>query len=129
MISTCQPTSNSPSPFSNPLVTVSIAPITIGITVTFMFRSFFQFYSKIQVHILLFTFFQFHSVVHWDIKVDNFGNSLFCCCCYLALSQLFRPLEIMSYLVRHKPTKSQSELVTTNTFTIYIYIYIYWFID
>ena len=33
--------SNSSSPFSNPLVTVPRAPLKIGITVTFMFRSFF----------------------------------------------------------------------------------------
>ena len=40
MVSTRLPTSNSSSPFSNPLVTVSNAPITIGIIVTFMFHSF-----------------------------------------------------------------------------------------
>ena len=41
MISTRPPTSKSPSPFSNPLVTVPNAPITIGIIGTFMFLSFF----------------------------------------------------------------------------------------
>ena len=50
--------SNSSSPFSNPLVTVPKAPITIGIIVTFMFHSFFQFSSKVEVLILLFAFFQ-----------------------------------------------------------------------
>ena len=42
MVSTRLPTSNSSSPFSNPLVTVLKAPITIGIIVTFMFHSFFN---------------------------------------------------------------------------------------
>ena len=41
MASIRPPTSNSSSPFSNPLVTVPKAPITIGIIVTFMFHSFF----------------------------------------------------------------------------------------
>ena len=49
----------SSSPFSNPLVTVPNAPITIGIIVTSMFHSFFQFPSMVEVVILLFTFFQF----------------------------------------------------------------------
>ena len=42
MVSTRPPTSKSSSPFSNPLVTVPKAPITIGIIVTFMFHSFFN---------------------------------------------------------------------------------------
>ena len=36
----------------------------------------FQFSSKVEVLILLFTFFQFYSVVSRDSKVDNFANSL-----------------------------------------------------
>ena len=42
MVSTLPPTSKSSSPFSNPLVTVPKAPITIGIIATFMFHSFFN---------------------------------------------------------------------------------------
>ena len=42
MVSTHPPTSKSSSPFSNPLVTVPNAPITIGIIVTCMFHSFFN---------------------------------------------------------------------------------------
>ena len=42
MVSTRLPTSKSSSPFNNPLVTVSKAPITIGIIVTFMFHNFFN---------------------------------------------------------------------------------------
>ena len=41
-VSTRPTTSKSSSPFSNPLVTVPNAPITIGIIVTCMFRSFFN---------------------------------------------------------------------------------------
>ena len=43
-------------PFIHPLVTVPRAPIAIGITVTFMFHSFFN-SSKTQVLIFLFAFF------------------------------------------------------------------------
>ena len=77
MVSTRLKTSKSSRPFNNPLVTVPRAPITIGIIVTFMFHSFFQFSSKVKVLILLFTFFQFYSVASRDSKVDNFANSLF----------------------------------------------------
>ena len=42
-----------------------------------MFHSFFQFPSKVKILILLFTFFQFYSVVSRDSKVDNFANVLF----------------------------------------------------
>ena len=41
-VSTRPPTSMSSSPFSNPLVTVPRAQITIGIIITFMFHSFFN---------------------------------------------------------------------------------------
>ena len=46
MVSTRLPTSKSSSPFSNPLVTVPNAPITIGIIVTSMFHSFFNFLAR-----------------------------------------------------------------------------------
>ena len=42
MVSTRLPTSKFSSPFTNPLVTVTRASITIGTTVTFMFHSFFN---------------------------------------------------------------------------------------
>ena len=42
MVCTRPPTSKSTSPFSNPLVTVPNAPITISIIVTFMFHSLFN---------------------------------------------------------------------------------------
>ena len=76
MVSTRPPTSKSSKPFYNPLVTVPNAPITIGIIVTVMFHSFFQFSSKVEVLISLFTFFPFYSVVSRDRKVDNFADFL-----------------------------------------------------
>ena len=69
-------TSKSSSSFSNPLVSVPNAPITIGIIVNCMFHSFFQFPSKVEVIILL-SFFQFYSMDSGDSKVDNFANFLF----------------------------------------------------
>ena len=53
MVSTRPPASKSSRPFNNPLVTVPKAPITIGIIVTFMFHSFFQFSSKTKVLIII----------------------------------------------------------------------------
>ena len=63
MASTRPPTSKSSSPLTNPLVTVANALITIGIIVTFMFHSFYQFPNKVEVLILLFTLFQFLSEI------------------------------------------------------------------
>ena len=65
IFSTRPPTSKSSSPFNSPLVTVPKVPITMCIIVTFMFYSFvvcffFQFPNKVEVLILLFTFFQFY---------------------------------------------------------------------
>ena len=77
IVSTRPPTSNSSSPFNNHSVTVPKAPITNGIIVAFMFQSFFQFPIKVEVLILLLTFFQFYSVVSRDRKVDKFASSLF----------------------------------------------------
>ena len=89
MVSTRPPTSWSSSSFSNPLVSVPNAPITIGVIVTFMFHYFFQFPSKVEVLILLFTFFQFHSVVSRNSKVDYFASSLFYFFGWLLLSLVF----------------------------------------
>ena len=69
----------SSSYFTNHLVTVSRAQIKMGTAVTFMFHSFLQFPSKVEVFIFLFTFFQFYSVVSWDSKVHNPASSLFFC--------------------------------------------------
>ena len=76
MVSTRPPTSRSTSPFSNPLVTVPNAPITIGIIVTCMFHSYFNSLARSR-YLSLFTFFQFYSVFNRDSKVNYFASSLF----------------------------------------------------
>ena len=54
IVSTDPPTSKSSNPFSNPLVTVPNAPITIGIINTCMFHSFFlQIASKVELLIII----------------------------------------------------------------------------
>ena len=75
MVSTHPPTSKSSRPFNNPFVTISKAPITIGIIVTFMFLSFFNSLGRSRK--ILFTFLQFYSVVSRNSKVHNFASSLF----------------------------------------------------
>ena len=82
MLSTRTPTSKSSSTFDNLLVSVPKTPITIGIIVTCMFHSFFQFPGKVEVFILLFTFFQSYCVSSRYNKVDKFANSLFCFFCF-----------------------------------------------
>ena len=89
MVSTRPPTSKSSNPFSNPLVTVPNAPIAIGIIVTCMLHSFFHFFCKVEALILLFTFFQFYSVVSRDSKIDNFGKLSFFC--WLLFGLVFWP--------------------------------------
>ena len=65
MVSTRPPTSKSSSPFSNPLVTVLNAPITIGIIVTCMFHSFFN--SLARSRYLSF-FSHFFSFILWSAR-------------------------------------------------------------
>ena len=50
--------------------------MTIGITVTFMFHSFFNCLARSRVLIFLFVFFQFNSVVSGDSKVYNLASLL-----------------------------------------------------
>ena len=77
MVSTRPPTSKSSSPVNNLLLTEPKEPITIGIIVTFIFHSFFQFPSKV------------YSVVSRYSSVDSLANSLsfffFFCCLLLCL--------------------------------------------
>ena len=65
----------SSSRFINPLVTVPSAPIIIGINDTFMFHScfFFQFFSKVEVFILLFAVFNF---TQWSAGTAK--STIFC---------------------------------------------------
>ena len=68
------------SPCTNTLVTVTSAPITISITFTFMFHSFYQFSHEVLIFISLFAFLQFYSVVSRNGKVYYSAGSLFFCC-------------------------------------------------
>ena len=77
MVSTGPLISKSSTPCTNPLMTVPSAPITIGITATVKFHSFFQFLSKVQVLISLFAFLQYYSMVCRDTKVHNSTSCIF----------------------------------------------------
>ena len=77
MVSTRPPTSKSSSPFSNTLVTVPNATNYNWYNCHQHLPQFFQFSSKVEVLILLFTFFQLYSEVCRDRKVDYFASSLF----------------------------------------------------
>ena len=59
MVSICPLTSKSSSPCTNPLVAVPSTPITIGVTITFMFRSFLSSLArsrKLSLFLLSFSF-------------------------------------------------------------------------
>ena len=67
MVSTRFRIFKSSSPYTNPLVTVSSAPITIGITVTFILYSFFCSLARSR-YLLLFLLYSlsvFHTNVRW----------------------------------------------------------------
>ena len=69
---------------SEMLVTVPSAPITIVITVTFIFNCFFlQFSSKVLVFISLFSFFQFYPVVNRNGKVNCSAWTAFFFFCFV----------------------------------------------
>ena len=91
MVSTRPPTSKSSSPFSNSLITLPNEPITIGIIVICMFHSFFQFHSKVEVLIPLFTFFSF---ILWSARTAKstiLQVLFFFFFCWLLLKLVFWP--------------------------------------
>ena len=65
MVSTCPPTSKSSYPFNTPLVTVSKAPIMIGMNVTFLFHNFFN--SLARSRYLSFFLLSFHFIL-WSAE-------------------------------------------------------------
>ena len=67
--------SSSSRPLTKPLGTDPSAPITIGITITFMFCTFFSSLERFKY--LSLVFFDFHSVVCWDGKVHNLAGFFF----------------------------------------------------
>ena len=66
MVSTRPPTSKSSRPFSNPLVTMPNAPITIGIIITFMFHSLFFFFNSQARSRYLSFFSHYFSFILWS---------------------------------------------------------------
>ena len=68
--------SKSFSPCTNPVVTVPSASITIGISITFIFHSFFSSLSRSR-YLFLFAFLQFYFVASQKSKVHYLGGSLF----------------------------------------------------
>ena len=77
IVSTRPPTFKSSSPFYNPLVILPNAPNQNRHNCYFDIPQLFQFSSKVEVLILLFTFLQIYSVVRRDSNVYNFADSLF----------------------------------------------------
>ena len=90
MVSTRPPTSKSSSPFCNPLVTVPNTLITVGIIVTFMFHSFFQFLAR-STYLPFFS--HSFSFILWSTVTakSTILQVLFFCCCWLLLSLVFWP--------------------------------------
>ena len=81
----------SSSPSIDPLVTVPRAPLTIGITVTFMFNSFFSSLAR-STYLSLSDFLQFYPVVRISSQFGRFSiiiiiisSSSSSCCCTMML--------------------------------------------
>ncbi len=86
MVSTRPPTSKSSSPFSNPLVDVANALITIGIIVTCMFKSLARFrYLSFSSHSF--------SFILWPVRTarSTILKVLFFFFCWLILNLVFWP--------------------------------------
>ena len=86
MVSIRPPTSKFSSPFRNPLVTVPKAPITIGIIVTFMFYSFFNFLARSRY---LSFFSHSFSFILWSAGTAKLTFCKFSIFCWLLLGQVF----------------------------------------
>ena len=88
MVSTRPPTAKSSSPFSNPLVTVPNPSITIGIIVTCIFHSFFNFLARsryIPFFLLSFSF------ILWSPGTAKSTFCKFSSFCLLLLGLVFWP--------------------------------------
>ena len=121
MVSSRPLIAESSSPFNN-IWGLPKAPITTSKMSPSCSIVFFQFPSKVKILILLFTFFQFYSVVSRDSKVDNFPCSLFFCRLLLGLvfwSRLGDPF------VWHSPIKVCVSFSRTDA-GLYIYHLVVW---
>ena len=90
IVSTRPPTSKSSSPFSNLLVTVPNAPITIGVIVTCMFHRFFNFLARSRY---LSFFSHSFSFILWSAGTaqSTILQILFFFICWLLLGLVFWP--------------------------------------
>ena len=90
MVTIRPPTSKFSSPFNNLLVTVPKVPITVGITVTFMFHTFFN--SLARSRYLSF-FSHYFSFILWSAGTakSTILQILFLCCCWLLLGLVIWP--------------------------------------
>ena len=87
MVSTRLPTSKSPSPFNNPLVTIPKAPITIGTVVTFMFHNFFSSLSRLRY---LSSFLHSFSYLIWSTgTAKSIISKILFMFCWLGLGLVF----------------------------------------
>ena len=88
MVSNRPPNSKSPRPFNNPLVTVSKAPITIGIIVSFMFHRFFNSLGRSRLSLFSHSF----SLILWSSGTAKSTILLiFFFRCWLLLGLIFWP--------------------------------------
>ena len=87
MVFTRPPTSKSSNPFSNPLVTVLKAPITIGIIATFMSHSFFNFLTRSRY--LSFFSHSFSFILGSAGTAKSTISQILFFCCWLLLGLVF----------------------------------------
>ena len=83
--------SNSTCHFFNALGTVSSAPTTFNITVTFMVHS-FQLFAILHVFLYLFVFFYFLSRIRWNDQIDLVKSSFFLLIHTGLLAEIRRPV-------------------------------------
>ena len=87
MVSTLPPTSESSSHFSNPLVTVPKAQITIGIIITLMFHSFFN--SLVRSRYLSYFSYSFSFILWSSGTAKSTILQILFFCCWLLIGLVF----------------------------------------
>ncbi len=125
IVSTSPPTSKSSSLFSNPLVTVPNAPITIGIIVTYMFHSFFSSlarsrYLSFFTHSFCFILWSAGTAKSTILQVLFFWESIFIYCGLFFLILVVFVLFLLSLRFGQimRMTKSKyTEVIETLSFT------------
>ena len=124
MVSDHPSISKSSSPVKKPLRIGPSVPITVGITVKFMFRTFFRSLARSKFFFcffVFFAFFDFLSLVGWNGKVCNWPCSLF------IVSAFFTPLSVFQTSVSLWP--STGVWVRTSQLTSHEFFMILWSIS